>query len=67
VAVPSRKITVPVRAAGPAAAADTLAVKVTVWPGSEGLPDEVRLVLVWAWPTDWPVVPLPPLKLLSPE
>ena len=41
VAVPSRKVTVPVGVPAPGAFALTVAVKVTLWPNTEGLVAEV--------------------------
>jgi len=41
VAEPSRKVTVPVAAEG-----ETVAVKVTVWPGADVVGDTVRVVVV---------------------
>ena len=46
--VPSRKFTVPVGVPVPGEATVTVAVKVTAWPGDDGLGDEVRVVLVLA-------------------
>ena len=45
---PSRKLTLPAGLPAPGAVTDTVAVKVTLWPKTDGLADEVRLVLVLA-------------------
>jgi hypothetical protein len=45
---PSRKFTVPVGLPAPGAVTATVAVKVTDCPNTEGLAEEVRLVLVLA-------------------
>ena len=60
---PSLNVTMPVGVGGPPA---TVAVKVTVWPGVEGLGDEVSIVLeAKAW-TFWTIVTLPAGKVPSP-
>ena len=60
--------TVPVRVPAPGDTAFTVAVKVTDWPNTEGLTDEVTVVVVLAGLTVWvkgeAVLSLP-LKLLS--
>ena len=50
---PSRKLTVPVGVPLPGATALTVAVKVTDSPKTEGLSDEVTLLVVAAWLTVW--------------
>ncbi len=44
----SKKVTEPVRVPAPGAVASTVAVKVTLWPKTEGLGAEVTLVVVLA-------------------
>src|SRR5262245_16259718 len=44
--LPSLKVTMPVGAPAPGATAATVAVKVTAWPGTAGLTDEVRATVV---------------------
>lgn len=66
---PSRKVTVPVGVPAPGATAETVAVKVTDWPKTEGLGDEARAIAVLALFTTCglPVnEPLLPSKLASP-
>ena len=53
VVVPSRKVTVPV--IGPALPEETVAVKVTLAPGAEGLCEEARFVDVDAFTTAFTV------------
>ena len=60
---PSSKVTMPVGVGGPPV---TVAVKVTDWPGVEGLGDEVSTVLdAKAW-TFWTIATLPAGKVPSP-
>jgi hypothetical protein len=67
VAAPSRKFTVPVGEPAPGEVTVTVAVNVTLCPKTDGLRDEVRLVLVDALLTTWltPALVLV-LKLPSP-
>jgi hypothetical protein len=51
VVVPSLKVTVPVGFPLPGATALTVAVKVTDWPKTDGLAEEVTVVVVSALPT----------------
>ena len=66
----SRKVTVPVGVPEPGAEAETVAVKVTDWPKTEGLAEdttaiaELALLTTWGFPVKVPVPPL--LKLESP-
>jgi hypothetical protein len=53
VAAPSRNVTVPLGVPAPGATAATVAVKVTDWPKTEGLVDEVSVVAVAALLTVW--------------
>jgi hypothetical protein len=66
---PSLNVTVPPGVPLPGALALTVAVKVTPWPHTDGLAEELTLVVVLAGLTVWfngaPVLSLP-LKLLSP-
>ena len=68
--VPSMvKVTVPVGVPAPGATALTVAVKVTVWPDSDGLTEEVTVVVLLALLTVWVIgeaVLLLVLKLESP-
>src|SRR5581483_11874078 len=48
VVVPSRKVTVPLGVPVPGATAVTVAVKVTPWPNTEGLTEEVTVVVLLA-------------------
>src|ERR1700694_5898392 len=50
---PSWKVTVPVGVPAPGGLAVTVAVKVTVWPTTDGLADELTEVVVASWPTVW--------------
>ncbi len=45
---PSRKLTVPAGLPAPGATTATVAVNVTLWPKTEGLADEARVVVVLA-------------------
>src|SRR5438094_272503 len=45
--------TVPVRVPAPGATGLTVAVKVTDWPNTDGLVEEVSVVVVPAWPIVW--------------
>ncbi len=45
---PSRKLTVPAGLPAPGATTATVAVNVTLWPKTDGLAEDVRLVLVLA-------------------
>ena len=54
VVVPSLKVTVPVGVPTPRCDSEvTWAVKVTDWPKTEGLTEEVTVVLLLAWFTVW--------------
>ncbi len=53
VVVPSLKVTVPVGTAVPGALATTVAVKVTDWPGFDGLSEEVTELVVESLFTVW--------------
>src|SRR4051794_33933541 len=65
---PSRKVTEPVAVPAPGAVALTLAVRVTVWPKTDGLADELIVVEVEALLTTWAVLAdWLGLKLPSPE
>src|SRR5580658_2184914 len=65
--VPSSKVTVPVGVPDPGALAVTVVVNVTDWPKSEGLADELTLVLVPSSPTVWLTADdVLPVKSLSP-
>ena len=61
---PSRNVTVPVGVPDPGATAETVAVKVTAWPKTDGFTDEVTVVVVSAllttcgFPVNDPVLPL---------
>src|SRR5712691_5230836 len=46
---PSLKFTLPVGVPAPGAVAVTVAVKVTLWPNTDGLAEDVSAVLVLAW------------------
>src|ERR1700752_419363 len=48
---PSRNVTVPVGVPLPGATGETVAVKVTDWPNTDGFVDEVTVVLVSAFTT----------------
>jgi hypothetical protein len=63
VVLPSEKVTVPV---GVPPALVTTAVKVTDWPNTEGLAEEVTVVVVLALFTCWVTLPLLVAKELSP-
>ncbi len=64
---PSLNCTVPVGVPEPGGAAETVAVKATVWPKNEGFADDETLVELWAWFTVWVgSEPVLPAKLLSP-
>ena len=66
VVVPSLNVTVPLGVPAPGATADTVAVRVTDWPNTDGFTDELTAVVVFAWLTTWLSVALVlPLKLLS--
>jgi hypothetical protein len=45
---PSRKLTAPVGVPAPGATTVTVAVNVTLWPKTDGLADEARVVVVFA-------------------
>jgi hypothetical protein len=47
------KVTVPVAVPDPGELAATVAVKVTLWPKTEGRDDDVTFVVVPAWLTVW--------------
>jgi hypothetical protein len=67
-AVPSRKLTVPVGVPEPGATTATVAVKVTDWPKTDGLTDDVRPVVVLALLTTCDTTALVlPLKLVLPR
>src|SRR5213594_302662 len=62
--VPSTvKVIVPVRVPAPGATALTVAVNVTDWPVTDGLPDEATAVVVLALLTVWPPESEPELGL----
>src|SRR5215472_7917688 len=66
---PSRKVTVPTGVPDPGATADTVAVKVTDWPKTDGFTDEVTVVVVLALLTTCGFVsrfPVLPSRLSSP-
>src|SRR5437870_7339215 len=68
VVAPSVKLTVPpVGVAVPGATGLTVAVKVTLWPNTEGLPLVTTLVVVPSWFTVWATEPFDPLKLARSE
>ncbi len=46
-------VTVPVAVPLPGETAVTVAVRVTTWPDTEGLAEEVNLVVVPSWLTVW--------------
>ena len=50
---PSSKRTVPVGVPEPEPAALTVAVKVTGWPETEGLEEELTVVVLLSWLTTW--------------
>jgi hypothetical protein len=58
VIVPLRKVTVPVGVPAPGRVTVTVAVKVTLCPGTMGFAEDVRLVLVLALLTTWLTAPL---------
>ena len=67
VAAPSMKTTVPVGVPAPGETAATVAVKVTDCPKTEGLKEDVIVVIVSALLTNWPAAEeVLVLKLLSP-
>ncbi len=61
---PSEKVTTPVGVPGPVT--DTVAVKVTFWPQTDGLTEDTTAVVVFPLPTDCVTVPVLARKLLSP-
>ena len=70
VVAPSVKVTVPLGVPAPGATAATVAMKVTVWPNTDGLGDELTVVLLEALFTTWgeaESVPELVRKLPSPE
>jgi hypothetical protein len=68
VVAPSLNVTVPVGVPVPGADAVTVAVKLTVWPNTEGSGDQLTDVLVLSWFTVWvSVEDMFVLKLASPE
>src|SRR6202023_287219 len=50
---PSWKVTVPVGVPAPGGLAVTVAVKVPLWPATEGLAEELSAVVVASWLTVW--------------
>ena len=50
---PSWKVTVPVGVPEPGGLAVTVAVKVTLWPATEGLTEELSAVVVASWLMVW--------------
>jgi hypothetical protein len=67
VLVPSLNVTVPVGVPEAGLVAVTVAVNVTDWPKTDGLADEVRVVLLEAWLTFCVnAVDVLPVKLESP-
>jgi hypothetical protein len=69
VVVPSWNVTVPVGVPVAGSTAETVAVKVTDWPGSEGFWDDVRAsdAILVDWTTWERAVELAAGKLLPPE
>src|SRR5262245_54540211 len=70
VLAPSVNVTVPVGVPVAGGTAATVAVKVTVWPNTDGLTVEVTVVLLAAEPTTWGDAessPVPVRNLVSPE
>src|SRR5205823_1863225 len=53
VLAPSRKMTVPVGVPDPGASAATVAVKVTAWPNTDGLAEEITVLVLLTWLTVW--------------
>ena len=67
VVVPSSNVTVPVGVPAPGALTVTVAVKVTLWPNTEGLAEEATLVVVASGLMVWLTAPeLLPASLVSP-
>ena len=67
VAVPSRKVTVPVGVPAPGVFTLTVAVNVTLWPNTEGLVEEDSFVVVTSGLTFWLTAPEPlAASLVSP-
>ncbi len=67
VVAPSKNVTVPEGVPAPGALTDTVAVKVTLWPKTDGLGADVTLVVVSALLTTWfTVLDVLPLKFVSP-
>ena len=68
VVVPSRNVTVPVGVPSAGATAETVAVKVTGWPGWDGFAEEVSATDVLPWLTTWvSAVDVALVKFVSPE
>src|SRR6516164_8914688 len=70
VVAPSVKVTVPVGVPVPGATATTVAVKVPVWANTDGLGEELTVVLLEALFTTWGLAesfPVDVRKLPSPE
>lgn len=66
---PSLNVTVPEGMPEPGALAVTVAVNVTDWPKTVGMPDVTTTVVVLSWLTVWPPDNVPALaeKIESPE
>ncbi len=64
--VPSRNVTVPVGVPAPGFTALTVAVKVTFWPNTDGLTEDVTVVDVLALFTVCSTLPLLVAKFVSP-
>ena len=68
VVVPSVNVTdAPPGVPAPGATTATVAVMVTIWPKTDGLGADVRVVVVPALPMVWLSVPVAPLKFALPE
>ena len=50
---PSRNVTVPIGVPAPGATGETVVLKVTDWPNTVGLVEEVRVTAELAWLTVW--------------
>ena len=62
---PSRKFTDPVGVPAPGLTTATVAVNVTLCPNTDGLTEDVRLVVVLALLTTWDTVPLVLVRKLA--
>src|SRR5207248_1184357 len=65
VVLPSRNVTAPVGVPAPGATALTVAVKVTDWPNTDGLEEEVTVVALLAWLTVTSALPVIELVTMS--